>query len=96
MHIGFTTQLGFLMMVMGLMCAIKPYQTAKWHKNDPKMQEREHKRAQSRRRKKNRIKFDAGMLGLEQEPSGMAVHAVRVLGWAILLGGAALTVWSLL
>lgn len=95
-EIGIATQLGFLMVVMGLLCVLKPYQTAKWHKNDPDMQEREHKRAQSHRRKKNRVEFDPSILETEREPSSAAVYGVRILGAIVLVAGAALMIWSFL
>ena len=81
---------------MGLLCVAKPYQTAKWHKNDPDIQEREHKREQSHRRKKDRVEFDASILETEREPSNLAVRAVRVLGAIALVAGAALMLWSFL
>lgn len=93
-EIGIATQIGFLMVVMGLLCAFRPYQTAKWHKNDPDMQEREHKRAQSHRRKKNRVEFDSSILEVEREPSSAAVKAVRILGAVVLVAGIALIIWS--
>lgn len=93
-EIGIATQIGFLMVVMGLLCAFRPYQTAKWHKNDPDMQEREHKRAQSHRRKKNRVEFDSSILEVEREPSSTAVKAVRILGAVVLVAGIALIIWS--
>lgn len=95
-QIGIATQLGFLLVVMGLLCAVKPYQTAKWHKNDPDMQEREHKRAQSHRRKKNRVAFDASILETEREPIPFVVAAVRALGILGIIAGAALMIWSFL
>ena len=95
-EIGIATQLGFLIVIMGLLCIRQPYQTAKWHKNDPDMQKREHKRAQSHRRKKNRVEFDESVLEVEQEPSNGSVTAVRILGWVALVAGGALTIWSVL
>lgn len=95
-QVGTATQLGLILVVIGLVCALQPYQTAKWHQNDPDVQEREHKRIQSHRRKKDRVDFDAGTLAVEREPSRLAVLVVRILGAAALTGGAALTIWSLL
>ena len=95
-QVGIATQLGLLLVVMGLLCVAKPYQTAQWHKNDPDIQEREHKREQSHRRKKDRVEFDASILETEREPSNLAVRAVRVLGAIALVAGAALMLWSFL
>lgn len=93
-EIGIATQLGFILAVIGLLCVARPYQTAKWHKNDPDMQEREHKRAQSHRRKKNRVAFDPSVLEVEREPSQLAVQAVRIIGAIALVAGGALIIWS--
>lgn len=93
-EIGIATQLGFILAVIGLLCVARPYQTAKWHKNDPDMQEREHKRAQSHRRKRDRVAFDPAILEVEREPSRLAVQAVRVLGSITLAVGGALIIWS--
>lgn len=58
------------------------------------MQEREHKRAQSHRRKKNRVAFDPSVLEVEREPSQLAVQAVRIIGAIALVAGGALIIWS--
>lgn len=95
-QVGTATQLGLILMIIGMVCAFKPYETAKWHKNDPDAQEREHKRIQSHRRKKNRVEFDTGSLAVEREPSPVSIWVFRILGAAALVSGAALAVWSFL
>ena len=96
LEIGIATQLGFIMMVIGILCAARPYETAKWHKNDADFQEREHKRAQSHRKKKDRVAFDPSVLAVEREPSAVAVCMVRILGAVSLTLGTILTIWSIL
>lgn len=95
-QVGIATQLGLLLVVMGLLCAFKPYQTAKWYKNDPDIQERRHKWAQSHHRKNDQTEFDTGIPEAKQGPSHVAITAVRFLGIIALVMGAILILWSFL
>lgn len=94
-QIGTATQLGFLLIIVGMACAFRPYETAKWHQNNPDIQERLHKRVQSHRPKKQRVAFDPSALAAEREPVPLSVLGFRVLGGLALAAGVLLTAWSL-
>ncbi|SMC68762.1 hypothetical protein [Papillibacter cinnamivorans] len=95
-QIGTATQIGLLLIVIGLICLLRPYQMAKWHENDPTVLHREHKRIQSRKKKSQRAAFDSAVLETEREPSRPAIILVRVLGILAAAGGAGLFIWSIL
>jgi hypothetical protein len=95
-QIGTATQMGFLLLIIGCACLFRPYQTAKWHKNDPDIRRREHKRIQSHRRKSQRVEFDSAAISINQEPSHSFVTLVRVLGALFGAVGLAILLWSFL
>lgn len=83
----YLAQLGLLMILVGGICAVKPYSIAKWHENDVETQSRMHKRAEGHKRKKDRVKFDVSAYDGSREPGHASVIAVRVLGVvAVVLG----------
>ena len=95
-EIGYATQLGLLLLLVGLWCLFKPYSTAKWHANDPEIEKRLFKRQQSHKPKKERQKYRRDPDRQDVEPTAFSVNVFRVLGAAAAVSGAALTVWSFL
>lgn len=96
LQIGAATQIGVILIIIGLVCLIKPYNTAKWHANDAEIEKREFKRQQSHKKKKDRQEYHRDPNRQDVEPSAFSIMAFRVLGGISFAAGAALAVWSFL
>lgn len=59
MQIGFATQVAAVMLFVGLYVAAKPYNIAKWHRNDEAIQQRLHKREQGHKKKDKRSEYQS-------------------------------------
>lgn len=95
-EIGFATQLGALLVIVGLWCLFKPYDTAKWHANDAEIEKQLFKRQQSHKPKKERQEYHRDPNRQDVEPSAFSINAFRVLGGVAAVAGAVLAVWSFL
>lgn len=94
LQIEYLTQFGFLLILVGGVCAAKPYLIAKWHENDVASQSRLHKRAEGHKKKKDRVEFDSSGYDGSKEPGHASVIAVRVLGAIAVVFGLFLVIKS--
>lgn len=94
LQIGAATQIGLILIVVGLVCLIKPYNTAKWHANDAEIEKREFKRQQSHKKKKDRQEYHRDPNRQDVEPSAFSINVFRVLGIIAFLAGIATVIWS--
>ncbi len=94
MQIGFATQVAAVMLFVGLYLIAKPYNIAKWHRNDESIQQRLHKREQGHKKKDQRSAYQSRQ-GDPVEPTSGAVTGFRVLGIVLVVLGLLLGIWSL-
>ena len=94
MQIGFATQVAAVMLFVGLYVAAKPYNIAKWHRNDEAIQQRLHKREQGHKKKDKRSEYQSAQ-GRIAEPTSGAVTGFRILGIVLVVLGLLLGIWSL-
>ena len=92
LQIGFATQVAAVMLFVGLYLIAKPYNIAKWHRNDEAIQQRLHKREQGHKKKDKRTEYQSG--GKMVEPTAGAVTGFRVVGIVLVVLGLLLGIWS--
>ena len=94
-QIGYITQVGVFLLIVGLCCLIKPYDTAKWHANDAEIEKRLFKRQQSHKKKSERQEYHRDPNRVDVEPTAFSMNAFRVLGAISAVAGAVCIIWSL-
>lgn len=95
LQIGYVTQIGAILLVVGLCCLLKPYDTAKWHANDAEIEKRLFKRQQSHKKKSERQEYHRDPNRVDVEPSAFSMNVFRVLGALSTAVGVVCIVWSL-
>ena len=96
LQIGYMTQIGVFLLIVGLCCLIKPYNTAKWHANDAEIEKRLFKRQQSHKKKSDRQEYHRDPNREDVEPSIFSMNVFRILGAIATAAGTICIVWSLI
>ena len=93
LQVGYLTQFGILLLVIGGGCLLNTYRTTKWYTNAEAADRRQFRRQQARRPEEEREEYYGRV---EQEPSSASLRFCRVVGVAALAAGAGILIWSLL
>lgn len=92
LQIGYGTQVAFIMLLVGLYLAFRPYNIAHWHANDETVQQRLHKREQGHKKKNQRTEYKRQE---NVQPTPLAVKAFRGIGVVLTIAGLLIGIWSL-